>query len=403
MKNKSIKTSLLLATLLLSACGGGSSTSSPKEIPTVEETPKAFCEYDTKEMMYMYKEEEYLDKWMCDANVRYYENPCFGNQEEKNEFITGEYCANFGLSMMNTSSAYLAGASGEGITVAVLDDRVEATHKEFINQLSEESKSFVIEETTGYYAPHGTKVAGVIAAIKHNDFYDEYDTEYPNRGMQGVAYNAKILSLVVGGLNGMNSIVVKKAINYATQKGASVINMSFGSRTYDKSNEYKQAFLNALASDVTFVHSAGNDRLDCKTINKCGFPSSLPFVDGYEYLLNSQGGWIIVGAVDLGLKITGISNRAGLSKNNYVVALGHGAYTTTNDNGYITVDGTSLSAPHVSGVVALMKEAFPYLSGKEIADVIFKTATDLGEKGVDDIYGHGLVNVKKAFELARTL
>ncbi len=92
----------------MSACEGGSSTSFPKEIPTVEEIPKAFCEYDTKEMMYMYKEEEYLDKWMCDANVRYYETPCFGNQEEKNKFITGEYCANFGLSMINTSSAYLS-------------------------------------------------------------------------------------------------------------------------------------------------------------------------------------------------------------------------------------------------------------------------------------------------------
>ena len=49
-----------------------------------------------------------------------------------------------------------------------------------------------------------------------------------------------------------------------------------------------------------------------------------------------------------------------------------------------------------------MKDSFPHLSGREIANIIFETCTDLGEEGVDDVYGHGLVNVKKAFELAQT-
>jgi len=99
----------------------------------------------------------------------------------------------------------------------------------------------------------------------------------------------------------------------------------------------------------------------------------------------------------------GVSNRAGVTKSHYVVALGRGAYTPTTDGEYATVDGTSFATPHVVGVVALMKDSFPHLSGKQIANVIFKTCTDLGEEGVDDVYGHGLVNVKKAFELAQTL
>ena len=60
--------------------------------------------------------------------------------------------------------------------------------------------------------------------------------------------------------------------------------------------------------------------------------------------------------------------------------------------------GTSFSAPTISGAVALMAQAFPNLTGKQIVSILFQTADDLGAAGVDSIYGHGRLNIQRAFQ-----
>ncbi|MBB3344639.1 autotransporter serine protease [Luteimonas sp. RC10] len=65
---------------------------------------------------------------------------------------------------------------------------------------------------------------------------------------------------------------------------------------------------------------------------------------------------------------------------------------------YADYTGTSMAAPHVTGALGLLFERFPYLEGHQIRDVMLTTATDLGEEGVDDIYGWGLLNLEKAIE-----
>lgn len=66
--------------------------------------------------------------------------------------------------------------------------------------------------------------------------------------------------------------------------------------------------------------------------------------------------------------------------------------------GYATYAGTSMAAPHVTGALGVLMERFPYLSNPQIRDVLLTTAQDLGEPGVDDVYGWGLVDLKKAID-----
>ncbi|NMM55653.1 S8 family serine peptidase, partial [Paenibacillus aquistagni] len=76
-------------------------------------------------------------------------------------------------------------------------------------------------------------------------------------------------------------------------------------------------------------------------------------------------------------------------------------FKVTGDNpafNYLTDSGTSIAAPHVTGGLALLMERFPYLDNPKIRDVLLTTATDLGEPGVDDVYGWGLMNLKKAID-----
>jgi len=74
-------------------------------------------------------------------------------------------------------------------------------------------------------------------------------------------------------------------------------------------------------------------------------------------------------------------------------ALGFG---TGTDGGYLPYDGTSMATPVVSGVAALVKEAFPWFTAHDLQQTLLTTATDLGAPGVDEIYGWGLVNAAKA-------
>jgi subtilase-type serine protease len=68
------------------------------------------------------------------------------------------------------------------------------------------------------------------------------------------------------------------------------------------------------------------------------------------------------------------------------------------DSLYADYSGTSMAAPHVTGALGLLMERFPYLDNSQVRDVLLTTATDLGETGVDEIYGWGLVNLRKAID-----
>ncbi|MGI9297590.1 MAG: S8 family peptidase [Gammaproteobacteria bacterium] len=103
--------------------------------------------------------------------------------------------------------------------------------------------------------------------------------------------------------------------------------------------------------------------------------------------------WLAVVSTDRNNRISDFSNGCGFAQLWCVAAPGEGIYTTHNNGRYTTVDGTSFAAPHVSGALAVLKSAAPNLPMNAIQLILLTTATDLGESGVDEIYGHGLVNV----------
>ena len=92
------------------------------------------------------------------------------------------------------------------------------------------------------------------------------------------------------------------------------------------------------------------------------------------------------------------SNRAGNGANWYLMALGTNVLTIDHNGTPSRWSGTSFSAPVISGAVALMAQAFPNLTAQEIVEILFSSADDLGVVGIDSTYGHGRLNIQRAFQ-----
>ena len=136
--------------------------------------------------------------------------------------------------------------------------------------------------------------------------------------------------------------------------------------------------------------------------------------DAYTNLLNDDGHramvdrWLAVGAVDSSNNIADFSNGCGDTMWWCLVAPGADIRTTNNDGGYTlplpsagAIDGTSFSAPHASGALAVIKSAMPTMPMSMVKMILLDTATDLGDKGVDEVYGFGLINLESAVAMVR--
>ena len=193
---------------------------------------------------------------------------------------------------------------------------------------------------------HGTHVAGIIAA------------ENNKIGGVGIAYNCKVMVLKAGNSSGyFNNSDIAEAVQYAYMNGASVINMSFGGSNISIAVE--EALENAYNSCV-LVAAAGNDgacnNLGCKTCEKVGvcYPAALPYVIG------------VMSTNADGTTVSGFSNYDHTPYNSVeyeVYAVGEGIPSTWPGNKYADLNGTSMAAPTVSGIAALLRS---YLSDREV-------------------------------------
>jgi hypothetical protein len=142
----------------------------------------------------------------------------------------------------------------------------------------------------------------------------------------------------------------------------------------------------AVNAGIVIVISAGND----------GTPNPDPFA-----LAPAQqfpGSVIIAGAIDSSKQLADFSDKAGTGANSYLMAVGVDDRAPDQTGTLYRWSGTSFSAPTISGAVALMAQAFPTLTGKQIVEILFSSADDLGVAGVDNIYGHGALNIERAFQ-----
>lgn len=267
-------------------------------------------------------------------------------------------------------------ARGTNVTIAIIDSGIRRDHIDFAGAITGGYNAFTNQTGTGAVndtSGHGTHVAS-LAAARANGV-----------GMVGVASNARILPVQVFQGSSTSDFFVARGINYATSQRAFVMNLSLGGSTM--SPTIRTALQGAQAAGLLMVIAAGNEG-----------QANPSFPARHAAEAWARGQIIAVGAVDANNVIANFSNRAGDTRNFYLVAPGVnliGAYPTA-PNAYAYMSGTSMAAPVVAGAAAVVKSAWPYLTAPKVAEVLFVTATDLGAKGIDPIYGRGLLNLEKA-------
>ena len=229
---------------------------------------------------------------------------------------------------------------------------------------------------------HGTHVAGIIAAQRNN-----------NKGANGVANNVKIMSVRAVPNGDEYDKDIALAIRYAVDNGASIINGSFGKYYSPHSDWVRDAIAYAGKHDVLFVNAAGNESVDLDTKN-C-YPNDAIGI-GPEISDN----FITVGALepDYGSEMVASFSNYG-RVNVDVFAPGAKIYSTTPENEYDTKGGTSMAAPAVAGVAALIRSYYPKLSASEVKRVLMDSGLKINTKV---IVGGDANNVKPFEQIVKS-
>ena len=178
-----------------------------------------------------------------------------------------------------------------------------------------------------------------------------------------------------------------------TQNAATAIYNQKSIKTYAMAQDYlynatSENFITqirntAVDNDAIFVWAAGNES---KT--ESGVLSAMPLA-----FPELQGHFVNVVALDSRTnEIAWYSNQCGITQNYCIAAPGSGWDTDSLD----FASGTSFATPVVSGAIATIKQAFPYMSATQITQLLFVTAQDMGAPGVDEVYGWGLLDMDKA-------
>ena len=228
---------------------------------------------------------------------------------------------------------------------------------------------------------HGTHVAGIIAAERNNGL-----------GANGVANNVEIMALRVVPNGDEYDKDVALSIRYAVDNGAKVINGSFGKSFSPHSKWVRDAIKYAADNDVVFVHAAGNDSNNID--EEPNFPD-----DNVDFVEVSDN-YIRVGSLtqNYGSKmVSGFSNYG--KKNVDVFAPGSSIYSTTPENEYDFKGGTSMAAPGVAGIAALIRSQYPNLTAAQVKQVILDSGLPLTTKVV---VGGDASNVKPFADLSKS-
>ena len=303
-------------------------------------------------------------------------------------YDTGEYRNSIGPVSMNALAAYQSGATGNGVVAGIVDTGIDTDSEEFGNRVLASSRNVAGGTTIDDEGGHGTAVAFALAGRRNGV------------GTQGVAFDAKLF-VARGDTPGscatespddddsgcsFNDNAIATGIDAARGAGARVINLSLGGEGVG--TRLRQAMAAATRAGIILVVSAGNDG----DPDPDGF--ALPAIDPAV----SNGLIIVAGSVNAADQISDFSNRAGSAASAYLAAVGEQVRAPDGDGTVYLWSGTSFSAPQISGAVALLAQAFPNLTGKQIVDLLFRTARDAGAPGRDAIYGNGILDLTRAFQ-----
>jgi len=294
----------------------------------------------------------------------------------------------WGLWKVNALDAWEE-ATGTGIVVAVVDTPIDGQHPDLIGQFVtgyDPEQGIEIPPDTDYEDPenpeddHGTHVAGTIAAKRDGN------------GVVGLAYGAKIMPIVIfKGTPDHNDYYyvgdeyVANGIVWAVDHGADVLSNSWGGGGY--SYTLKEAVDYALSHGVVFVAAAGNDHTD----QHFHYPSAYP-------------GVIAVAASTARDDIADFSSRSDYISVaapgvNVLSCIPRGSAESEGVYGrpYAYWPGTSMATPHVSALVALLKQKYPDATPYQIKKMIEEGAVDIEDPGFDHASGYGRIDAKASF------
>ena len=204
-------------------------------------------------------------------------------------------------------------------------------------------------------ALHGTHVAGIIAAVRHN-----------NIGIDGVADHVRIMPVRTVPDGDEYDKDVALALRYAIDNGAKVINTSFGKEFSPHKEWVYEALKYAAEKDVLIVNAAGNDTKNVDV--QLTFPDDN--INGKEF----TDTMITIGALNYEYNENLVASFSNYGKNNVdLFSPGVQIYATVPENKYKFLDGTSMAAPEVAGVAALIRAYFPKLKAREVKQILMES------------------------------
>ena len=206
---------------------------------------------------------------------------------------------------------------------------------------------------------HGTHVSGIIAAVRGN-----------KKGVDGVAKNVSIMSVRTIPDGDEYDKDVALAIRYAVDNGAKVINASFGKDFSPNAEWVYEALAYAASKDVLFVHAAGNDGANLDSPSNKNFPNDHKLQNSPEIV----GNVITVGALSSTFGPEMIASFSNYGEQNVdIFAPGDQIYSTMPGNDYDFQGGTSMAAPAVAGVAALIRSYYPQLTAVQVKQIIMQS------------------------------
>ncbi len=247
---------------------------------------------------------------------------------------------------------------------------------------------------------HGTHVAVIIAATRNN-----------GKVINGVANNVELMSIRAVPNGDEYDKDIALGIRYAVDNGAKIINCSFGKSFSPNAEWVFEAIQYAASKDVLIVHAAGNDGNNIDDPNNPNFPNDHKFSTS-----EISDNFISVGALTSSYGSDMVATFSNYGKSNVdVFAPGDNIYSTMPNNKYDFQGGTSMAAPAVAGIAALIRSQYPNLTASQVKKVLMqsgltaKATVVLGgdpsnSKAFSEISRSGkMVNAYNALILAKSL
>ena len=315
-----------------------------------------------------------------------------------------------GLIAINAPAMWALGYSGRGRLAYNYDTGVWPNHPAFSNRFI--GSRFPMQQSwIGYFNKfpngsiqnHGTHTLGTITGLVEST-NDTIGVAFGSYWIANdfVTSTVQALPPIVNMIEAFQWALNPDNDTSTTEDIPDVINNSW--RWYDGNDTiHCQGFvvnlMNAIeAAGIANVFSGGNSGPNNSSVNS---PQRINTSEVNTFCVGSVNGNISFPYQTSNFSTRGptqCSSSGSLAIHPEVVAPGQNVRSAWEQNNFNTISGTSMAAPHVSGAILLLKEAFPFLSGEEILWALYLSAVDLGVSGEDNIYGMGMIDVHAAFQ-----